>query len=91
MTRMRDLDPAGAFGGDTGKSSFKGDGPQAEKGDQRRNKPVRDVGPTAAAPRGLAASLTSALARRVTPHRGKCSVVVQPQRQVTARRNTRRS
>ena len=32
----QDLDPAGAHGGDTGKSSFKGDGPQAEKGDQRR-------------------------------------------------------
>ena len=41
----QDLDPAGAHGGDTGKSSFKGDGPQAEKGDQRRDKPVHS-GPT---------------------------------------------
>ncbi len=41
----QDLDPAGAHGGDTGKSSFKGDGPQAEKGDQRRDTPVHS-GPT---------------------------------------------
>jgi hypothetical protein len=41
----QDLDPAGARGGDTGKSSFKDDGPQAEKGDQRRDKPVPS-GPT---------------------------------------------
>src|SRR3712207_6624390 len=41
----QDLDPAGAHGGDTGKSSFKGDGPQAEKGDQRREKPAHS-GPT---------------------------------------------
>ena len=41
----QDLDPAGAHGGDTGKSSFKGDGPQAEKGDQRRDNPVHS-GPT---------------------------------------------
>jgi hypothetical protein len=36
----QDLDPAGAHGGDTGKSSVKGKGPQAEKGDQRRDTPV---------------------------------------------------
>jgi hypothetical protein len=41
----QDLDPAGERGGDTGKSSFKGDGPQAEKGDQRRDTPVHS-GPT---------------------------------------------
>ena len=41
----QDLDPAGAHGGDTGKSSFKDDGPQAEKGDQRRDTPVHS-GPT---------------------------------------------
>jgi hypothetical protein len=41
----QDLDPAGAHGGDTGKSSFKEDGPQAEKGDQRRDTPVHS-GPT---------------------------------------------
>ena len=41
----QDLDPAGASGGDTGKGSYKGDGPQAEKGDQRRDKPVHS-GPT---------------------------------------------
>lgn len=29
----QDLDPAGEHGGDTGKSSYKDDGPQAEKGD----------------------------------------------------------
>ena len=32
----QDLDPAGAHGGDTGKSAPLGDGPGAEKGDQRR-------------------------------------------------------
>ncbi len=36
----QDLDPAGERGGDTGKSAPKGDGPQAEKGDQRRDTPV---------------------------------------------------
>lgn len=36
----QDLDPAGERGGDTGPSSYVGDGPQAEKGDQRRDKPV---------------------------------------------------
>ena len=41
----QDLDPAGERGGDTGKSSYKDDGPQAEKGDQRRDKPVHS-GPT---------------------------------------------
>lgn len=41
----QELDPAGAHGGDTGPSSYKGDGPQAEKGDQRRNNPVHS-GPT---------------------------------------------
>ncbi len=41
----QELDPAGAHGGDTGPSSFKGDGPQAEKGDQRRDTPVHS-GPT---------------------------------------------
>lgn len=40
----QDLDPAGERGG-TGKSSYKDDGPQAEKGDQRRGKPVHS-GPT---------------------------------------------
>ncbi len=41
----QDLDPAGERGGDTGKSAPKGDGPQAEKGDQRRDTPVHS-GPT---------------------------------------------
>ncbi len=41
----QDIDPAGERGGDTGKSSYVGDGPQAEKGDQRRDKPVHG-GPT---------------------------------------------
>lgn len=41
----QDLDPAGERGGDTGKSSYKDDGPQAEKGDQRRDTPVHS-GPT---------------------------------------------
>ena len=41
----QDLDPVGTHGGDTGESSYRGDGPQAEKGDQRRDKPVHS-GPT---------------------------------------------
>ena len=43
--KNQDLDPAGERGGDTGKSAYKGDGPQAEKGDQRRDNPVHS-GPT---------------------------------------------
>lgn len=43
--KNQDLDPAGERGGDTGPTSVKGDGPQAEKGDQRRDKPVHS-GPT---------------------------------------------
>ena len=43
--KQQDLDPAGERGGDTGPSSYVGDGPQAEKGDQRRDKPVHS-GPT---------------------------------------------
>jgi hypothetical protein len=39
------LDPAGERGGDTGPSSYEDDGPQAEKGDLRRDKPVHS-GPT---------------------------------------------
>ncbi len=41
----QELDPAGERGGDTGKSSYKEDGPQAEKGDLRRDTPVHS-GPT---------------------------------------------
>jgi len=41
----QELDPAGERGGDTGPSSVKGKGSQAEKGDQRRDKPVHS-GPT---------------------------------------------
>ena len=41
----QDLDPAGERGGDTGNSSPKGKGVQAEKGDQRRDEPVHS-GPT---------------------------------------------
>ncbi len=33
-------DPKGERGGDTGKTDQKGKGPQAEKGDQRRETPV---------------------------------------------------
>jgi hypothetical protein len=33
-------DPKGAHGGDTGPTAPLGSGPQAEKGDQRREKPV---------------------------------------------------
>lgn len=43
--RDQDYDPKGAYGGDTGKTDQKGTGPQAEKGDQRRDKPVHS-GPT---------------------------------------------
>jgi hypothetical protein len=42
---MAENDPRGARGGDTGKSEQKGKGVQAEKGDQRRDKPVHS-GPT---------------------------------------------
>jgi hypothetical protein len=41
----QDIDPAGERGGDTGPSSYVGDGPGAKKGDQRRDKPVHS-GPT---------------------------------------------
>ena len=41
----QDYDPQGAVGGDTGKTAPAGDGPQAEKGDQRRHEPVHS-GPT---------------------------------------------
>jgi hypothetical protein len=39
------IDRAGERGGDTGPSSYEADGPQAEKGDLRRDKPVHS-GPT---------------------------------------------
>ncbi len=39
------IDQAGEHGGDTGKSSVRGYGPDAEKGDWRRNEPVHS-GPT---------------------------------------------
>lgn len=45
MTNESNYDPKGAYGGDTGKTDQKGKGPQAEKGDQRRDKPVHS-GPT---------------------------------------------
>lgn len=41
----QDIDRAGERGGDTGPSSYEGDGPQAEKGDARRDTPVHS-GPT---------------------------------------------
>ena len=41
----QDIDRAGERGGDTGPSSYEDDGPQAEKGDLRRDKPVHS-GPT---------------------------------------------
>ena len=41
----QDPDPKGERGGDTGNTDQKGKGPQAEKGDQRREKPVHS-GPT---------------------------------------------
>jgi hypothetical protein len=39
------IDQAGEHGGDTGPSSVRGNGPGAEKGDWRRDKPVHS-GPT---------------------------------------------
>jgi len=51
----QDLDPAGECGGDTGKSAPKGDGPGAEKGDQRRDKPVHS-GPTRGGSQGNTAT-----------------------------------
>ena len=41
----QNYDPKGAHGGDTGKTAPLGSGPQAEKGDQRREHPVHS-GPT---------------------------------------------
>ena len=41
----QDYDPKGEYGGDTGKTAQLGDGPDAEKGDQRRETPVHS-GPT---------------------------------------------
>jgi hypothetical protein len=41
----QDYDPKGEHGGDTGKTAPLGSGPQAEKGDQRRENPVHS-GPT---------------------------------------------
>lgn len=41
----QDIDVAGERGGDTGPSSYVDDGPQAEKGDARRDKPTHS-GPT---------------------------------------------
>ena len=38
--KNQDIDRAGERGGDTGPSSYEEDGPQAEKGDLRRDKPV---------------------------------------------------
>lgn len=43
--RDENYDPKGERGGDTGKTDQKGKGPQAEKGDQRRETPVHS-GPT---------------------------------------------
>ena len=40
MARNRDDDPQGSRGGDTGQADQKGQGAQAEKGDQRRDKPT---------------------------------------------------
>lgn len=42
---MPEEDRKGERGGDTGNTDQKGKGPQAEKGDQRREKPVHS-GPT---------------------------------------------
>ena len=42
---MPEEDRKGEHGGDTGKTDQKGKGPKAEKGDQRREKPVHS-GPT---------------------------------------------
>lgn len=49
----QDYDPQGAHGGDTGKTAPKGSGPQAEKGDQRRENPVHG-GPTRRGAQGTA-------------------------------------
>jgi hypothetical protein len=45
------IDQAGEHGGDTGPSSVRGNGPGAEKGDWRRDKPVHS-GPTRRAAQG---------------------------------------
>jgi hypothetical protein len=79
----QDLDPAGAHGGDTGKSSFKGDGPQAEKGDQRRDTPSTAARP-AAARRERAASTASAPAPIATPRRSTGCVALHAQSRIAA-------
>ena len=45
MPEEAERDRKGEHGGDTGKTDQKGTGPKAEKGDQRREKPVHS-GPT---------------------------------------------
>ena len=45
MASSRGDDPQGARGGDTGPTDQQGQGAQAEKGDQRRDKPTHS-GPT---------------------------------------------
>ncbi|HEU5327188.1 MAG: hypothetical protein ACTHMJ_06110 [Thermomicrobiales bacterium] len=52
-------DPKGEYGGDTGKTDQLGQGPGAEKGDQRRPKPVHS-GPT----RGGQAGTTNRRSKR---------------------------
>lgn len=49
----QDYDPKGERGGDTGKTAPLGSGPQAEKGDQRRENPVHS-GPTRPGAQGTA-------------------------------------
>ena len=66
----QDLDPAGAHGGDTGKSSFKGDGPRRRRVTSAATTPSTAARP-AAARRGRAASTTSAPAPRATPRSSK--------------------
>jgi hypothetical protein len=39
--QFEDVDIAGERGGDTGKSAYIDDGPEAEKGDARREKPAQ--------------------------------------------------
>jgi hypothetical protein len=66
----QDLDPAGAHGGDTGKTSFAGDGPQAEEGNRRRDTPVYS-GPTHCDAQGMRGEYGKRPAPSIPPGTGR--------------------
>jgi hypothetical protein len=64
----QDLDPAGAHGGDTGKSSFKEDGPRRRRATSAATSPST-AAQLAAARKEQAASTASVPVPRATPRR----------------------